>query len=67
MDIPKKIESELVELAKYNPVMLMKYMLLILGRECVKANADHLNMSMDADIEGSRYKLLSKTRIIKIK
>lgn len=59
-----KVEKEIKFLMENNPTKLLSYFTLISGKECIKANANELVLSLDADHEGSRYTI---TQVITVK
>lgn len=61
----KEVEKRLISMMQEDPKKLMQYFTLISGRELVKVNATHLDMSAEATIEGERYEIKHTIEVIK--
>ena len=53
--IEETAKNGIVELMESIPQKVAVWMVFKFGRECVKCNADTLELSEEADIEGNRY------------
>lgn len=64
--LDQDITKRLITMMEEDPIKLMQYFTLISGRETVKVNATHFDMSMEADIEGERYLIKHTVEVIKL-
>lgn len=62
-DYDKEIEARLLSMMKEDPAKLIKYFLLILGRDAVKSNITDFTLSQHMDVDGKRYKVQSANSV----
>jgi hypothetical protein len=61
------VDDEICRMIKEDPVKMFQYFVVNAGRQVVASNAGNIKISIDADIEGSRYKITTVTTVKKIK
>ncbi len=64
--IDKLIDREISKMIDQEPVKMIVFMLNQMGKQCVDANAETLDMSQEANIGHDRYKIFCKIKIKKI-
>ena len=64
--IEETAKNGIVELMESIPQKVALWMVFQFGRECVKCNADTLELSEEADIKGNRYLIKTVITIEKI-
>ena len=68
----EKIKNEEVDvfvsnLFKEDPMALVTFILIVLGKEMIAANAETMDIKTESTLEGKRFEIKCKARIKKIK
>ena len=64
--IEETAKNGIVELMESIPNKVAGWMMLIFAKECVKCNAEALDLSTEADIEGKRYNIKTTIEISEV-
>lgn len=65
-ELDELVEQKLIQMMKANSPKLIQVFIVQMGREAVAANATTLEMSLEADIKGERYKIKSVLDVEKV-
>jgi hypothetical protein len=62
----KTVEERLIEILKKDPVKIVNFLLIYMGKEMIKCNAATMDISQECDVEGKRYSVVAKCELTPI-